>query len=178
MIQATQSLTLYDGSPTVSPSSSPSNLRSPTSNRHVLLTPQHMLILNPKRLSITLEIKEKHFILTQKALLDLLLLASHITLSLSTGLLSFEYIKVFSALGLDHFLGLYVPLTIARHSGLILSVTSSERPPSYSITLLSCNSLQSLLAAVFLLMFFVSSQLNIDFRRGETNVSDMWLDSY
>lgn len=88
-----------------------------------------MLILNPNRLPITLEIKEKHLILTQKALLDLLLLASHITLSLSTGLLSFEYIEVFSALGLDHFLGLYVPLTIARHSGLTLSVTSPERPP-------------------------------------------------
>lgn len=91
--------------------------------------------------------------LTQKSLLDLLLLASHITLPLSTGLLSFEYTKVFSALGLNHFLGWYFPLTIARHSGLILSVTSPERPPNYSITVLALNSPQSLLAAVFLLMF-------------------------
>lgn len=112
-----------------------------------------MLILKPKRLSITLEIKEKHFILTQKALLDLLLLASYITLPLSTSLLSFEYTKVFSALGLNYFLGLYFPLIITRLSGCILIVTSPERPPSYSITVLSLNSRQSLLATVFLLMF-------------------------
>lgn len=78
----------------VSPSSSPPNSLSPISNI-CLLTLQRMFILKSKRLSITFEIKEKHFSLIYKALLNWILLASQTTLLFHWPLVLWTYQTLF-----------------------------------------------------------------------------------
>lgn len=118
-------------------------------------SPIHAYLKILKRLSIILEIKGKHFSLTHKALLNLILLASQTSLSLSTGLWSFEHTELLSALGMNHFLGLYFHLTITWHSTLILNVTSPERPRRYSMTWPSLTLPQSFLSDHFVWIYWL-----------------------